>query len=219
VKILVACEYSGIVRDAFSRAGHDSWSCDLLPTESELTIREGKHIQGDVLNHLDKGWELLIGHPECTYMTNAGVRWLFPGKNTPLEKRQEEKERVEQRWRNLRAAREFFLMLWESSIPKICLENPIPHSHANLPDYSQTIQPWEFGEWETKRTCLWLKNLPPLEKKYRTIEEARIALDKPEGSKPEARIHLMPPGPNRGKDRSKFFPVFAEAMVEAWSGL
>jgi len=143
MKVLVACEFSGRVRDAFIKRGHDAVSCDLLPTESP-----GPHIQGDVLKILDDGWDLMIAHPPCTRLCNSGVRWL--------------NER--NLWADMDEACEFFNALKDAVILKICLENPIPHrwATAQIGKYDQIIQPWQFGHGETKATCLWLKNLPKL---------------------------------------------------------
>ena len=142
MRVLVACEYSGIVRDAFLKAGHDAISCDLLPTESP-----GPHIQGDVTELLQEPWELVIAHPPCTYLANSGVRWLHerPG-----------------RWEKMREGAEFFRKCLSANSPRVCVENPIIHKHARLPHYTQRIQPWQFGHGEMKAVCLWLKGLPPL---------------------------------------------------------
>lgn len=144
MKVLVACEFSGIVRDAFLKRGHDAWSCDLLPTE-----REGPHIQDDVLKHLDGGWDLMIAHPPCTRLCNSGVCWL-------------ERRNL---WDDMHKAAKFFRVLLEAPIDRIAIENPIPHKYAVETigkHYTQIIQPWQFGHGETKATCLWLKNLPDL---------------------------------------------------------
>ncbi len=142
--MLVACEFSGIVREAFKKWGHDAWSCDLLPTEVE-----GNHIQDDVLKHLNDGWDLMVAHPPCTYLANSGVRWLV---NNP------------ERWDDLALACQFFNTLLDAPIPKIAVENPIQHKYARnyIRKYNQIIQPYDFGHGETKATCLWLKNLPKL---------------------------------------------------------
>lgn len=185
MRILVACEFSGIVRDAFIRRGFDAVSCDLLPTEAP-----GPHIQGDVLAILDQGWDALIGHPPCTYLTNSGVRWLH--------------ERPE-RWQQMRDGAEFFNRLKNAPIEHVALENPLPHGYAIdlIGEYQQMVQPYHFGDEETKGICLWLKNLPPL-------MSTAIA------TKREARVHRMPPGPDRWKDRSRFFPGVADAMADQW---
>jgi site-specific DNA-cytosine methylase len=139
VRVLVACEFSGIVREAFAKQGHDAWSCDLLDTEIPR-----KHIKGDVLEILDQGWDLMIAHPPCTHLAVSGARWF---KN----KRKEQKEAIE-----------FFLSLADTPIGKICIENPIGIMSTRFMKPSQIIQPWQFGHGETKATCLWLKNLPLL---------------------------------------------------------
>jgi site-specific DNA-cytosine methylase len=140
VRVLVACEFSGIVRDAFILRGHDAVSCDLLPTE-----RPGPHIQDDVLLHLDDGWDLMIAHPPCTHLAVSGARW-FRNKRTEQAK-----------------ALDFVRMLLDAPVERICLENPVSiiSTHIRKPD--QIIQPWMFGHGETKATCLWIKNLPLLQ--------------------------------------------------------
>ena len=183
MKVLVACEFSGIVREAFAAKGHDAWSCDILPTEIP-----GNHIQDDVLNHLNDGWDLMIGHPPCTYLCNSGVRWIHTQPNR-LDKTKD--------------ASEFFYNLLNANIDKICIENPIPHKYGTLPKYTQIIQPWMFGCGEVKATCLWLKNLPEL-------EPSNIV----DGRKP--RIHYEAPGPDRSKNRSRTYKVIASAMAEQW---
>lgn len=139
MKVLVACEFSGIVRDAFIAKGHEANSCDLLPTE-----RPGPHIQGDILEHLRKGWDLMIAHPPCTHLAVSGARWFY-------------KKRVEQEM-----ALEFVRLLLDAPIPRICLENPISIISTRIRKPDQIIQPWQFGHGETKTTCLWLKGLPLL---------------------------------------------------------
>lgn len=157
MKVLIACEFSGIVRDAFTAKGHDAWSCDLLPTE-----RPGNHIQGDVLKILNNNWDLMIAHPPCTRLCNSGVRWLAE-RNL---------------WREMKAAAGFFRILLDAPIDKVVCENPIPHKYAIKEigrEYDQIIQPWQFGHGETKATCLWLKNLPELKPANITAgREARI---------------------------------------------
>ncbi|MCL2714603.1 MAG: hypothetical protein FWD68_08510 [Alphaproteobacteria bacterium] len=196
MRLLVACEFSGIVRRAFASRGHDAWSCDLLPAED----RSNKHIQDDVRNVLSDGWDMLIvAHPPCTRLTNSGVRWLHcppPGKS------------MQQMWEELEQGASLFSDCWNAPIERIAVENPVMHKYAKqrIRDYAppaQSIQPWQFGHGETKRTCLWLKNLPPLQPTQ--IVEGR-----------EHRVHRMPPSPNRWKERSRFFPGIAQAMAEQW---
>lgn len=183
MKILVACEYSGIVRDAFIAKGHDAWSCDLLPTE-----RPGNHFQEDVLNIIGNGWDLMIAHPPCTHLAVSGARWF-------KDKLHEQQE-----------ALEFVHALMNAPIDKIALENPISIISSRIRKPDQIIQPWMFGHGETKSTCLWLKNLPLL--KPTNIVEGR-----------EARIHHMPPSPDRWKERSRTFPGIAQAMADQWGAL
>jgi len=182
MKVLVACEYSGRVRDAFIRLGHDAMSCDLLPTDVP-----GPHYLGDVRDVLDDGWDLMVAHPPCDHLAVSGARWF-------KEKRADGRQQ---------AAIEFFMLLANADIPRICIENPvcIMSSHWRKPD--QIIQPWQFGHGETKATCLWLKNLPPL--MPTNIVEGR-----------EARVHKMPPTPDRWKERSRTFQGVADAMADQW---
>lgn len=147
MKILVACEFSGIVRDAFSRKGHDTWSCDIIPTESELTKQEGKHIQDDVLKHLDDGWDMMIAHPPCTYLTTSANKY-FAGNP--------------ERWLRRYEAALFFWQLWNAPINKIAIENPIGIISSYIKKPDQIINPYYFGDPIPKRTGLWLRNLPPL---------------------------------------------------------
>lgn len=185
MRVLIACEFSGIVREAFKKKGHDVWSCDLLPTEIE-----GQHIQGDVLDILDDGWDLMIAHPPCTRLCNSGVRWLAE-RNL---------------WNEMREGAELFKRLLDAPIKKIGIENPIMHKYALEiigQRYNQIIQPYQFGHGETKATCLWLKGLPPL---YPTnIVSGR-----------EQRIFKTSPSKDRWKIRSKTFQGIADAMVDQW---
>ena len=191
MKVLVACEYSGIVRDAFAAKGHNAWSCDILPTESP-----GNHYQGDVLEHLDKGWDLMIAHPPCTYLSNACARFLYPkGK---LNK---------DRYKLGLKAKEFFMALYNAPINKICVENPISSRIFALPKYTQTIQPYEYGHPVQKKTCLWLKNLPEL--KPTNIIYKRQSTKIPGN-------WFNKGGKDRQKNRSKFFDGFAQAMADQW---
>lgn len=139
MRVLVACEFSGVVRNAFAARGHDAWSCDMLPCE-----RGGKHLIGDVVPHLNDGWDMMIAHPPCTHLAVSGARWF---KNRIAE--QEE-------------ALMFVRLLLSAPIPRICLENPISIISSKIRKPDQIIQPWQFGHGETKATCLWLKGLPPL---------------------------------------------------------
>lgn len=200
-RILVACEFSGIVRRAFASRGHDAWSCDLLPAED----RSNKHITGDVRGILDDGWDMLIvAHPPCTRLCNSGVRWL----SAPPAGRS-----LDEMWADLDAGAALFSDLWNAPIERIAVENPVMHRHAkekirNYRDPAQTIQPWQFGDGEAKRTCFWLKGLPPLVPTH-PVKPAEIV----------HRVWRMPPGPDRQKERSRFFPGIADAMADQWGEL
>lgn len=183
MKILIACEFSGIIREAFKSKGHYALSCDLLPTEIP-----GNHYQGDVRDLLIPGqWDLMISHPPCTYLAVSGARWF---KDESRKKKQEE-------------ALEFVRLLLNAPIEKICVENPVSIISTRIRKPDQIIQPWMFGHGETKKTCLWLKNLPLL--KPTNIVEGR-----------EARVHKMPPSEDRGKNRSRTYTGIAEAMANQW---
>ena len=196
MRILIACEFSGIVRDAFRAKGHDAVSCDLLPTE-----RPGPHIQGDVIEQLEAGWDLMIAHPPCTYLCNSGVRWLYKGG------RKSNGEDVE-RWENMGGAVAFFAELQAAPIPRIAIENPVMHKHAgnclrSRPDF--TIQPWQFGDPFKKRTCFWTRNLAPL-----------VPCPGASSDSARAAVHLESPGKDRWKKRSRTYPGIARAMAEQW---
>lgn len=184
MKVLVACEFSGIVRDAFLTRGHDAVSCDLLPGE-----RPGPHIQGDVLEHLDERWDLMIAHPPCTHLAVSGARWFSKKGDEQI------------------AALDFVKSLLNAPrIPRIALENPISIISTRIRKPDQIIQPWQFGHPETKATCLWLKNLPPLHPT--NVVAGRFA-----------RVHREPPGPERWKNRSRTYAGIADAMAEQWGGV
>ena len=183
MRVLVACEFSSTVRDAFRARGHDAWSCDLLPSE-----RGEPHYQGNVLEILNDGWDMMIAHPPCTHLAVSGARWF---KDKQLEQD---------------ASLRFVRNLLDCDIPKICLENPVSIISTRIRKPTQIIQPWQFGHGETKATCLWLKNLPKL--LPTNIVDGR-----------EARVHRMPPGPDRWKERSRTFEGVALAMVEQWGSL
>lgn len=209
-RVLVACEFSGIVRRAFTAAGFDAWSCDLLPAED----RSNHHITGDVRTVLGEGWDLLIvAHPPCTRLCNSGVRWL----TTPPPGR----TRADL-WAELDEGAALFSTLWNAPVPRVACENPVMHRHAkeriaNFAPAAQSVQPWQFGDWETKRTCLWLRGLPPLVPHWRTMAEAKAALGHTDD--PADRVFRMPPGTDRAKERSRFFPTIAAAMAAQWGPL
>lgn len=186
MRVLVACEFSGVVREAFRKRGHDAWSCDFLPSE----IDSGQHLQGDVLRFLSglgggHVWDLMIAHPPCTYLAVSGARWF-------KDRRKEQAE-----------ALEFVKKLMDAPIARIALENPVSIISSRIRKPSQIIQPWQFGHGETKATCLWLKNLLPLVPTK--IVDGR-----------EARVHRASPGPDRWKERSRTLVGIADAMAEQW---
>jgi hypothetical protein len=182
VKVLVACEFSGVVREAFRKRGHEAWSCDLLPAEQPSPY----HCVGDVGELLNDGWDLMIAHPPCTHLAVSGARWF-------KDKRQEQER-----------ALMFVADLMYAAIPRICIENPISIISSRIRKPDQIIQPWMFGHGETKATCLWLKNLPKL-----------VPTNVVDGRK--ARVHRMPPGPDRWKERSRTYQGIADAMAEQWA--
>lgn len=200
MRVLVACEFSGIVRDAFIARGHEAVSVDLLPSE-----RPGPHIQGDALDAAWSGqWDLMVAHPPCTTLTNAGVRHLHsvPSRNGVLAKLH-----GPARWEQMERDARFFLLLLNAPIRHVAVENPTPHKYARalIGGYQQAYQPWQFGHGETKRTCLWLRGLPPL-----------LSTDIVTGRR--ARVHMTSPGPDRWKERSRTLPGIAAAMAEQWGG-
>lgn len=192
MRVLVACEFSGTVRDAFRARGHDAWSCDLLPCEADPRF----HIQGDVTALLERereresNWDLMIAHPPCTFLTVAGARWMYD-------------PRFPTRAADTEDAVRFFMTFVRSTIPKVAIENPIGIMSTRYRKPDQIIQPWQFGHPETKATCLWLKGLPVL--KHTNLVEGR-----------EARVHRCAPGPERWKIRSRTYPGIARAMAEQW---
>jgi hypothetical protein len=199
LRVLIACEFSGTVRDAFLRRGHDAWSCNLLPDERG----SNRHITGDARDLLKPGlWDLLIvAHPPCTRLCNSGVRWL----SVPPAGRT-----LSDMWAELDEGAALFADFWNAPVPRVAVENPVMHKHAkarilNYAEPAQSVQPWQFGHGETKRTCLWLRNLPALSPTH--IVEGR-----------EQRVFRMPPGPDRWKERSRFFPGIAAAMADQWGG-
>lgn len=205
MKVLIACEFSGIVREAFAKKGHDAWSCDLLDTEIP-----GQHIKDDVLEILNDGWDLMIAHPPCTYISYAGTSsWNDNGRI----------------WKRLMALY-FFAQLWNASIEKICIENPMGCASPTIAKYSQIIQPYYFGDIESKRTCLWLKNLPLLKHSVdnnlfenKTHAKPKIYAYYKTGKKKGQPIYgnsYLKFSEDRGKIRSKTFQGIANAMANQW---
>ena len=189
MRVLVACEFTQIVCKAFRERGHEAYSCDILPTEGNPDW----HIQGDVLEILDDGWDLMIAHPPCTYLCRHRSRWNKPENTKDREK-----------------AKAFFMQFINSDIPKICVENPVPLRKSNLPRYSQIIQPWQFGHDYSKRTCLWLKNLPKLV----PADIVQITYyTTPKGRKFTRGWYFTP---RNSKARSRSFKGIAKAMATQW---
>jgi hypothetical protein len=194
MNVLVGCEFSGRVRDAFRRRGHEAWSCDLEGVEPEGEW-PNYHLFGDVRWFLDgsrgpcTNWDLAIFHPSCTHLAVSGARWF-------KHKREEQA-----------AALDFVRELLAAPVPRIALENPVSiiSSHIRKPD--QIVQPWMFGDPEYKATCWWLKNLPPLKHTKYVFRNIKSS------------VHRAPPGPNRGQDRSRTFPGMAEAIADQWGTL
>lgn len=221
LKVLIACECSGTVRDAFLARGHDAWSCDLKPCEK----RSNRHITGDARDFLNEGWDLLmVAHPPCTRLCNSGARWL----TKPPMKRQPsypldydnwtEKEKLEWLWEDLERGAALFSAFWNAPIERIAVENPVMHIHAkkriiNFQRHSQSVQPWQFGtdeegpDNEKKRTLFWLKNLPNL-----------LPTGTLDGSTARDSVHKCAPGADRATERSCFFPGIANAMADQWGG-
>ena len=216
LEVLIACEESGTVREAFRALGHNAWSCDLAPARVETNF----HIQADIREVLKWGrhWDLLIAHPPCTYLCNSGVRWLTTPAKDPKVLTGEPRRLA------MREAGELFADLLTCEIPKIAIENPVIHKYAkqaikdaliakghhwsaadNLTTFAQSIQPWQFGHGEVKRTCLWLRGLDflmPTE-----VVEGRAAV-----------VHRASPGPTRARDRSVTYQGIAAAMAMQWGG-
>lgn len=203
MRVLVACEYSGIVREAFKKKGHYAMSCDLLPTEIE-----GEHYQGDVFDIIDNGWDLMIAHPPCTFLTVAANRWYKP----------QYKERFPNREQDRKDAINFFTRLINTDIPRTAIENPIGIMSSLYRKPNQVIQPYFFGDKERKGTCLWLKALPNLVPT--NMVEPEIIYHK--SGRTDGKLHfetLKLPKEERAKARSKTFQGIADAMAEQWGNL
>jgi hypothetical protein len=206
VRVLVACEFSGTVREAFLAAGHDAWSCDLVPSEDG----SNRHITGDARDHLGDGWDMLmVAHPPCTRLCNSGVRWLHcppPGRTR------------DEMWRELDEGAALFGDFWNAPIERVCVENPIMHRHAreridNYAEPAQIVQPWWFGEPQFKGIGLYLRNL------NRLVQDNALTPPAPgtDEHKRWSKIHRMPGGKHQKTRRSRFFPAVARAMASQWS--
>lgn len=197
MRTLIACEYSGIVRDAFIAAGHEAMSCDLLPTEAP-----GPHYHGDLFDVIDYPWDFGGFHFPCTDASVSGAKHF-------------EAKKLDGRYY---ASASLWLNGWKRSrhIKAGYFEHPVSVMSTIFRKPDQIIHPWMFGHFETKATCLWIWGVPKLIQTYRTVEECRLALGLPDGAKPEARVHRMTPGPDRWKERSRTFPGIARAMAAQW---
>ena len=186
MRVLVACEFSGTVREAFAKRGHDAWSCDLLPTEIP-----GNHYQGDVFDIINDGWDLMVAHPPCTHLAISGARWF-------KDKQEEQKQ-----------ALEFVRLLMDAPIEKIAVENPISIISSKIRKPDQIIQPWQYGHGETKSTCLWLKGLQKL-------QPTNIVSGRDQRIHKLSALNGAGSSKNRQINRSRTFPGIAEAMAEQW---
>jgi len=206
MKILIACEFSGIVRDEFLKKGHNAYSCDILSCESEYYTKSDRHYKCDVMDILDDNWDMMIAHPPCTYLSNAGARHLYPNKKLNMD-----------RYKKGLEGKRFFMNLYNAKIPRICVENPISSKVFEMPPHSQQIQPYEYGHPYSKATRLWLKNLPLLqptdivEKKGTYIHSGASRYK--HTNKNKGRWFAM-----TSKDRSKFWTGIAKAMADQWGG-
>ena len=187
MRVLVACEFSGRVRQAFRDLGHVAWSCDLLPSDDGSAY----HVQGDVRAMLREPWDLVIANPPCTRLCNSGVRWLAE-RNL---------------WRELEGAIIFFQACLNANAPRVAVENPVMHKYARdrIGPASFTVQPWQFGDNAKKRTCFWTRGLPPL-----------VPTSDLDGATARAECHLASPGPDRWKERSRTYPGIARALAEQY---
>ncbi|UWQ16130.1 hypothetical protein [Jannaschia sp. M317] len=208
LRVLIGCETSGVVRRAFAARGHDAWSCDLLPAEDG----SNRHYVEDVRDCIARGgWDLLaVMHPPCTRLCNSGVRWL----TTPPPGRT-----LDEMWDDLRAGADLFNACWTADIPRVAVENPVMHKHARAlidgqPRPTQVVQPWWFGDPAFKGTGLYLRGLPPLTPTARLTPPTKGTDDHKQWS----AIHRAPPGPDRGRIRSRTFPGIADAMADQWDG-
>lgn len=214
MRVLIGASYSGFERDAFRALGHDAWSCDLIDGEGDTAY----HIKDDVFYVIAQGgWDLMIGHPPCTYLSNSGVRWLYDGRDDLFER-----IRVEERWENMRLGVEFFNRMRAADIESVVLENPVMHGHAQAlltvdGALRQTVQPWWFGDPFFKATCHWRRgsrvqaDLVPTNKLAPPVKGSAEY-------KAWSAVHLAPPGPDRWKDRSRAFPGLCAAEAAQWGG-
>jgi hypothetical protein len=193
MRVLIACEYSGTVRDAYIKQGHDAMSCDLLPTDSE-----GPHYQGNVFDVINDGWDLMIAHPPCTYLSVSGMHWTSRGLRDP---------------QLTEDALEFVRQLMDAPINKIAIENPVSVISSRIRKPDQIVQPWWFGDDASKKTCLWLKNLPNLTPTNMLQGDSKTR----RANQTETGQNKLPPSKDRWKIRSKTYPGIAHAMSTQWA--
>jgi hypothetical protein len=200
MRVLVACEYSGRIRDAFLDAGHYAMSCDLLPSDS---LNSGDHYQGDVRDILENGWDLMVAHPPCTYLSVSGMHWTTRGLRDP---------------KLTEDALDFVRLLMDAPIPRIAIENPVSVISSRIRKPDQIIMPYQFGEDASKKTCLWLKNLPPL--RPTGFIEPRIINGKPRwGNQTDGGQNKLAPSDDRWKVRSETYKGIAKAIANQWGNL
>lgn len=205
MRVLVACEESQAVTMAFRELGHEAFSCDLLECSGG---HPEWHIQGDVLPLLNEKWDLIIAHPPCTYLSNAGARWLYAGGKLNQD-----------RYKKGLEGKEFFLKFLNANCGHVAIENPIPSSVYDLPQYTQVIQPYEFGEPWSKKTCLWLKGLPPLQPTEIISDHKPFCSSGSYSKNHDPKYKGASRKGGSAKSRSKTFPGIARAMAEQWGGI
>lgn len=212
MKVLVACEFSGTVRNAFLARGHDAWSCDLLPADD----RSNRHIQGDAREILNDGWDLLmVAHPPCTRLCNSGICWLTkPPKGRTLP----------EMWTALDEAAALFSAFWNAPIERVAIENPVMHRHArarivNYEEPAQTVAPWQFGDPVQKKVCLWLRGLPALTPTDVVELPPPTFCIRKTGPRAGRRYNYHFHQGKSGHERSRFFPGIAAAMAQQWGDL
>lgn len=196
MRILVACEYSGRVREAFRKLGHDAWSCDLLPSEDDSPF----HIQGDIVPLLTQEWDMMIAHPPCTYLAVSGLHW---------------NKRVPGRAEKTEEALAFVQLLMNAPIPRIAIENPVSCISTRIRKPDQIIQPWHFGEDASKKTCLWLKGLPLLQETNRLPGDNKTR----RANQTESGQNKLAPSADRWKERSRTYQGIADAMASQWGSM
>lgn len=202
MKVLVACEFSGVVREAFKKRGHDAWSCDLLPAKDGSP----HHFEQDVETALHMGWDLMVAHPPCTYLSRAGARWMYPTAGNVCQ----------ERLAKAMVARDFFMLLLDADIPMVAVENPLPLKIVDLPKESQTIQPYEYGDPFSKRTLLWLRGLPSLRPTNILTEYKPLIRSNTGGAKRGQKTHG---GLSGGLESAVTFQGIADAMADQWGKL